>query len=43
MEDMTQDQKISFDYWHKQAVQRRSQDRKTDVVKYDSVNYQGQQ
>lgn len=39
MEDMTQDQKTSFDYFYKQSVNKRKADRKTELVPYQSVPY----
>ncbi len=39
LKDMTQDQVISFDYFLKQATNKRKADRKTDIVNYQSVQY----
>lgn len=40
MEDMNQIAKQSFDYFIKQATNKRKQDRKTELVEYQSVPYQ---
>jgi hypothetical protein len=40
MKDMTQDQKTSFDYFLKQATNRRKSDRKTELTSYQSVPYE---
>lgn len=42
MRDMTQDEKTSFDYWLPQATNRRKADRKTELVEYKSVPYNGE-
>lgn len=42
MKDMTQDQITSFDYFLSQATNKRKADRKTDLVKYQSVPYKGE-
>jgi hypothetical protein len=39
MRDLTQDEKTSFDYFLIQATNKRKADRKTEVVKYQSVPY----
>jgi hypothetical protein len=39
LNDMTQDQKTSFDYFLKQATNKRKADRKTEIVEYRSVPY----
>ncbi len=39
MEDMTQDQITSFNYFLAQATNKRKADRKTDLVEYKSVQY----
>ena len=39
LEDLTQDQITSFDYFLKQATSRRKADRKTEILKYQSVPY----
>lgn len=39
MNDMTQDQITSFDYFIKKATNKRKADRKTDLVAYQSVQY----
>ncbi len=39
MQDMTQDQIISFDYFVKQAINKRKADRKSELVPYQSVPY----
>lgn len=36
---MTQDQEISFDYFAKQALNKRKMDRKTDLVSYTSMKW----
>ena len=40
MEDMTQDQKVSFDYFLPKATNKRRSDKKTNLLTYQSVNYE---
>lgn len=40
MRDLSQDEKVSFDYFLSQATNKRKLDRKTDLVAYQSVPYQ---
>lgn len=42
LRDMTQDEKTSFDYFLSQATNKRKADRKTELVKYQSVPYNGE-
>jgi ABC-type dipeptide/oligopeptide/nickel transport system ATPase component len=37
MRELTQDEEKAFDYWNKQATNKRKQDRKTDVLTYVSI------
>lgn len=37
---MTQDQEVSFDYFAKQALNKRKMDRKTDLVTYTSIKWE---
>lgn len=37
LRDLTQDEKISFEYFAKQALNKRKADRKTEIVSYQSV------
>ncbi len=39
LEDLTQDQKTSFNYFLPKATNKRKADRKTELVTYQSVNY----
>lgn len=39
LRQMTQDQQVSFDYFFKQAINKRSKDRKTDIIPYESINW----
>jgi hypothetical protein len=39
MEDMTQDQQVSFNYFIGQATNKRKADRKTEILEYKSVPY----
>jgi hypothetical protein len=39
LRDLTQDEKISFDFFLKKATNKRKADRKTDIVEYQSVPY----
>lgn len=39
MRDLTQDEKVSFDYFLKKATNARKADRKTELVEYTSVGY----
>lgn len=39
LRDMTQDEKQSFDYFIKQATNKRKADKKTEIVSYQSVPY----
>ena len=42
MQDLTQDQKISFDYFLPKATNKRKGDRKSELVTYTSVPYKAQ-
>ncbi len=39
MKDMTEDEKTSFNYWLPQATNKRKNDRKTELIEYQSVPY----
>lgn len=39
LQDMTQDQIVSFDYFLPKATNKRKADRKTEILTYQSVNY----
>jgi hypothetical protein len=41
LKDMTQDEKTAFDYWLPQATKKRNNDRKTEILTYQSVPYEG--
>lgn len=43
MKDMTQDQTTSFNYFLSKATNKRKADRKTDLIEYKSVPYDGNQ
>lgn len=43
LRDLTQDEKISFDYFLPQATNKRKHDRKTELVEYTSVAYKERQ
>ena len=42
LRDMTQEEKIAFDFFLRQATNKRKSDRKTDIVTYQSVPYKGE-
>lgn len=42
MQDLTQDQKVAFDFYLPRATNKRKSDRKTDLVDYKSVPYKAQ-
>jgi hypothetical protein len=42
LNDMTEDEVVSFNYWLPNATNKRKADRKTDVVEYQSVPYKGE-
>jgi hypothetical protein len=37
--ELTQEEEISFDFFNKKAVNRRKEDRKTDIIPYQSVSW----
>ncbi len=39
LRELTQDEEQSFDFWAKQALNKRKKDRKTDLVAYESTNW----
>lgn len=39
LRELTQDEEVSFDFWAKQALNKRKKDRKTDLVAYESTNW----
>ncbi len=39
MRELTQKEQVSFDYFAKQALNRRKEDRKTDLVAYESISW----
>jgi KaiC protein len=39
MRELTQEEEVSFDFWAKQALNKRKKDRKTDLVAYQSTNW----
>lgn len=42
LKDMTEDNKTQFKWFNEQAIKKRSKDRKTELVEYKSVPYEGE-
>lgn len=39
LRELTQDEETSFNFFHKQCINKRKQDRKTDLVEYTSIKF----